>query len=49
MVAEVKLGPKDYLDKDVMKNLFQIKYAEKKIFSLRSQCGTSCAVSRWES
>lgn len=44
MQVDVKLGPKDYLDKDVMKNLFQIKYAEKKIFALRSQCGTSCAV-----
>lgn len=40
IVAEVKLGPKDYLDKDVMKNLFQNKYADKKIFALRSQCGT---------
>ena len=42
--AEVKLGPKDYLNKDVMHDLFQNKYAEKKIFALRSQCGTSCAV-----
>ena len=38
-VAEVKLGPNEYLDKDVMKNLFQNKYAKKKIFALRSQCG----------
>tara|TARA_R110002073_G_scaffold293194_2_gene458765 strand:+ start:41026 stop:42744 length:1719 start_codon:yes stop_codon:yes gene_type:complete len=38
-VTEVKLGPNEYLDKDVMKNLFQNKYAKKKIFALRSQCG----------
>jgi hypothetical protein len=46
--AEVELGIKDYLDKDKMHDLFQNKYAEKKIFALRSQCGTSCAVLRWE-
>ena len=46
--AEVELGTKDYLDKDKMHDLFQNKYAEKKIFALRSQCGTSCAVLRWE-
>jgi hypothetical protein len=44
MPAEVELGPKDYLNKDKMHDLFQNKYAEKKIFALRSQCGTSCAV-----
>tara|TARA_R110002126_G_scaffold30602_4_gene99833 strand:+ start:10707 stop:12452 length:1746 start_codon:yes stop_codon:yes gene_type:complete len=49
IVAEVKLGPKEYLDKDVMKNLFQNKYADKKIFALRSQCGKlTCAVLRWK-
>jgi hypothetical protein len=37
--AEVQLGPNEYLDKDVMEGLFQNKYAEKKIFALRSQCG----------
>ncbi|MFY9243893.1 MAG: BT4734/BF3469 family protein [Polaribacter sp.] len=42
--AEVELGPNEYLDKDVMENLFKVKYADKKIFVLRSQCGTSCAV-----
>ncbi|MCG1035765.1 hypothetical protein KI686_05100 [Polaribacter sp. DS7-9] len=41
---DIKLGPKEYLDKDVMKNLIKVKYADKRIFSLRSQCGTSCAV-----
>ena len=46
MQADVNLGPKDYLDKDVMENLFKVKYADKKIFTLRSQCGTSCAVLR---
>jgi hypothetical protein len=46
--ADVTLGPKDYLDKDVMEHLFKVKYVEKKIFILRSQCGTSCAVLRWE-
>ncbi|MDP5092256.1 MAG: hypothetical protein NWQ17_03050, partial [Polaribacter sp.] len=42
--AEVELGPNEYLDKDVMENLFKVKYADKKIFVLRSQCGTSFAV-----
>jgi hypothetical protein len=46
---EVSLGPNDYLNKDVMHNIFQNKYADKKIFFLRSQCGKLCAVSRWES
>jgi hypothetical protein len=44
MEPDIKLGPKEYLDKDVMENLLKVKYADKKIFSLRSQCGTSCAV-----
>jgi len=39
IVAEVELGPNEYLDKDVMENLFKVKYADKKIFVLRSQCG----------
>ncbi|QXP72518.1 hypothetical protein H0I31_02115 [Tenacibaculum sp. AHE15PA] len=38
--AEITLGYNDYLDKDVMHNLFQNKYADKRIFCLRSQCGT---------
>jgi hypothetical protein len=46
--AEFELGNKDYLDKDKMHDLFQNKYAGKKIFTLRSQCGTSCAVLRWK-
>jgi hypothetical protein len=49
LVPEVVLGPNDYLDKDVMHDLFQTKYADKKIFFLRSQCGKLIAVSRWES
>lgn len=43
---DVILGPNEYLDKDVMEDLYQNKYSDKKIFSLRSQCGTSCAVLR---
>ncbi|WP_166386834.1 BT4734/BF3469 family protein [Polaribacter sp. 11A2H] len=49
IAPEVILGPKDYLDKDVMHDIFQNKYTDKKIFFLRSQCGKLCAVSRWES
>lgn len=37
--ADIKLKPKDYLDKKVMQNLFQNKYTNKKIFALKSQCG----------
>ena len=37
--SELTLGPDDYLDKNVMHDLFQNKYADKRIFSLRSQCG----------
>ena len=37
--AEVELGPNDYLDKEVMEDLFQNKYGNKKVFLLRSQCG----------
>ncbi|WP_298946232.1 BT4734/BF3469 family protein [uncultured Polaribacter sp.] len=36
---EFTLGPNDYLDKNVMHDLFQNKYTDKKIFHLRSQCG----------
>jgi hypothetical protein len=49
ITPEISLGPNDYLDKDVMHDLFQNKYADKRIFFLRSQCGKLCAVSRWES
>ncbi|WP_077810947.1 BT4734/BF3469 family protein [Polaribacter sp. BM10] len=38
--TDVNLDPNDYLDKNVMENLFKVKYADKRIFSLRSQCGT---------
>lgn len=37
---DVILGPGDYLDKATMTNIYQNKYKEKRIFSLRSQCGT---------
>ena len=39
LTSEISLGPDDYLDKDVMHDVFQNKYADKKIFILRSQCG----------
>lgn len=39
LTAEITLGPNDYLDKDVMHDLFQNKYSDKRIFFLRSQCG----------
>ncbi|MCG1034840.1 BT4734/BF3469 family protein [Polaribacter sargassicola] len=48
LIPEVILGTKDYLDKDVMHDIFQNKYATKRIFLLRSQCGKLCAVSRWK-
>ncbi len=38
--AEITLGHNDYLDKDEMHNLFQNTYADKRIFCLRSQCGS---------
>jgi len=44
LTSEVKLGPSDYLDKNTMEALFKVKYKDKRVFSLRSQCGTSCAV-----
>lgn len=40
LTSEIKLGPSDYLDKNVMEDLFQNKYGDKRIISLRSQCGT---------
>ncbi|WP_081728253.1 BT4734/BF3469 family protein [Tenacibaculum sp. 47A_GOM-205m] len=40
ITAEITLGEEEYLDKNVMHDLFQNKYAEKRIFCLRSQCGT---------
>lgn len=40
LTSEIKLGPSDYLDKEVMHDLFQNKYADKRIFCLRSQCGS---------
>jgi hypothetical protein len=39
ITPELTLGPNDYLDKNVMHDLFQNKYADKRIFFLRSQCG----------
>lgn len=39
LAPEVELGKNDYLNKDVMHDIFQNKYADKKIFFLRSQCG----------
>lgn len=41
MASQVQLGESDYLNKDVMHHIFQNKYADKKIFCLRSQCGTT--------
>jgi hypothetical protein len=38
LTAEVVLGPKDYLDKTTMKEIYQVKYKDKRIFHLRSQC-----------
>lgn len=38
VTAQVSLGPKEYLNKDVMKEIYQVKYADKRIFHLRSQC-----------
>lgn len=36
----VELDPSEYLSKSVMHNLYQIKHKDKRIFCLRSQCGT---------
>lgn len=38
--SEIKLGKSEYLDKDKMEDLFQKKYKNKRVFYLRSQCGT---------
>ena len=37
--SEIQLGPKEYLNKDKMEDLFQKKYNKKRVFYLRSQCG----------
>ena len=39
ITPEISLGPNDYLDKNVMHDIFQKKYADKRVFFLRSQCG----------
>lgn len=39
LTAEVTLGPKEYLNAEVMRVLYQEKYKNKRIFALRSQCG----------
>lgn len=44
ITPEISLGPTDYLDKDIMHNVFQNKYADKRIFFLRSQCGRSAVL-----
>jgi hypothetical protein len=40
LTSEVKLGPSEYLDRETMKYIYQTKYSDKRIFCLRSQCGT---------
>ncbi|MFK8060495.1 MAG: BT4734/BF3469 family protein [Polaribacter sp.] len=37
--SQIQLGPKEYLNKDKMEDLFQKKYNKKRVFYLRSQCG----------
>lgn len=39
IAPEISLDTNEYLDKDVMHDIFQNKYADKRIFFLRSQCG----------
>ncbi|KGL62280.1 BT4734/BF3469 family protein [Polaribacter sp. Hel1_85] len=39
ITPEFTLEPNEYLDKNVMHDLFQNKYPDKRIFFLRSQCG----------
>ena len=39
ITSEFTLKPNEYLDKNVMHDLFQNKYPDKRIFFLRSQCG----------
>ncbi|WP_339882288.1 BT4734/BF3469 family protein [Polaribacter vadi] len=38
--SEIQLDKKEYLDKLKMEDLFQKKYKNKRVFYLRSQCGT---------
>ncbi len=38
--SEIQLDKKEYLDKHKMEDLFQKKYKNKRVFYLRSQCGT---------
>jgi hypothetical protein len=38
--AEINLGTDEYLNNDQMQKLFQNTYADKRIFCLRSQCGS---------
>lgn len=40
LTSQIQLGPKEYLNKDKMEDLFQKKYNTKRVFYLRSQCGT---------
>tara|TARA_R110002073_G_scaffold312586_4_gene484112 strand:- start:2472 stop:4208 length:1737 start_codon:yes stop_codon:yes gene_type:complete len=40
LTSQIQLGPTEYLNKDKMEKLFQKKYNTKKVFYLRSQCGT---------
>jgi hypothetical protein len=37
--SQIQLGPKEYLNKEKMEDLFQKKYNDKRVFYLRSQCG----------
>lgn len=39
MEPEIQLGPKKYLNKNKMEDLFKRKYKDKRVFYLRSQCG----------
>lgn len=38
--SQIQLGPKEYLDKKKMEDLLQKTYKDKRVFNLRSQCGT---------
>lgn len=40
ITAQVMLKPDEYLNKHTMASIYQVKYADKRIFHLRSQCGT---------
>lgn len=37
--TQMKLGPKDYLNKEELTKLLQVTYRDKRIFHLRAQCG----------